>query len=84
VLEKSGQTTRAIILYEQWIAEGFELEVAFSRLAIIFKKNKEFARVIEICLTAIKHFQEVRKLELVAEFIKRKNEAERSLLKLKK
>lgn len=77
VYEQSGQIDRAISNYEQWTREQFQVDAAFTRLAIIFKKRKEYDRVIGICQQAIAYYRNTGNADMMAQFQKRLAEAER-------
>ncbi len=56
-LEKSGDIEGAIALYEQNIAEGFEGNHPYDRLAVIYRKRKEYSEEIRVLERAIFVFE---------------------------
>jgi len=48
-LEKQGQIEEAIVLYQTNIAEGFTGQHPYERLRILYTKQKNYDKAIEIC-----------------------------------
>jgi tetratricopeptide (TPR) repeat protein len=55
-LEKAGEVDKAIELYEQNVAEGFDGNHPYDRLAIIYHKQKRYEDEERILLAAIDVF----------------------------
>jgi Zn-finger nucleic acid-binding protein len=56
-LEKNGDAEGAVLLYEENIAEGFEGNFPYERLAIIYRKKKEYSEEIRVLKRAIFVFE---------------------------
>lgn len=56
-LEKEGKTDQAISLYTRNVAERFEGNFPYDRLAIIYRKQKDYDKEIDILKTAIDVFE---------------------------
>lgn len=55
---------------------------AFKRLSIIFEKDKQYSKAIEICNNAIEYYTDINMYNAVTEFEERKEKLEKKLSKL--
>lgn len=60
-LEKAGQIERAISLYEANVAEGFDGDHPYQRLAVLYRKSGRRADEIRVLKRAIAVFERVAK-----------------------
>lgn len=56
-LEKEGKQKEAIQLYEANVAESFEGSFPYSRLAVIYRKQKKYFEEVRILETAVALYQ---------------------------
>ena len=58
-LEKNGKVDEAVKLYEKNVSMGFEGNHPYDRLAIIYRKNKDYDNEIRVLEKAIAVFEKV-------------------------
>lgn len=77
-LEKDGRTDEAIALYEQNVAAYFEGSHPYNRLAIIYRKRKDYDNEIRVLRRAVSVYEQWKESDAVKyqKFVDRLKKAE--------
>lgn len=84
-LEKAGQTEEAMLLYLENITEGFDGSHPYNRLAVYYRKRKEYEKEIEVLDAAINLYKTLiqknsMRSDLHGKILDWENRKERALL----
>ena len=77
-LEKAGRTDEAIILYEQNVSAAFHGSHPYNRLAIIYRKRKDYDNEIRVLRRAVSVYEQCKESDAVKyqRFVDRLKKAE--------